>query len=404
MKQHIVMMDMTKAGSINGVTRCITTLSEGLGRNRSLQVIWIRFIHGIKHYQDKYVRHGLHIIQIPLPDDVSRFLANSKLRERYWTEVYHRLQPVFQGSPILHIHTLNLIEFALLVKMHTGSKIVSHIHCMPWKGLYNTNIELFNRLYNKYYIQKDYSHPELFIRQHHEFLVYTQSDFIICVTECAKEFIHNICPNHVSNISVVVNGIYDWHIKHHSKTGKATKLIFVGSGQRSKGLSFVLAAMQTSLMRTRSSLLIVGNYSKDIRNMIINQYPFLDIEFAGVVGKEHLKHLYANSDVGIIGSIQEQCSYVAIEMMMAGLPVITTDVDGLSELFEQGVNAIKIPVHFSPSNGLQPDIPSMADAIVELGGSMKLRCRLGKHGRLRYKKKHTVGGMLSALCEIYNIL
>lgn len=402
MGPHVVMMDMTKVGSINGVARCIMTLSEGLSRNHAIYVTWIRFVHGCQSCQNNEINSRQRIIQIPLPNDISSFLANGKIREKYWAEAYNRLLHVLKDSTILHVHTLNLMEFALLVKKHTNSKIVTHLHCIPWKGLYNTNVELFNSLYYKYYIQKDYSHPEQFIRQKHELLSYTKSDCVICVTDCAKEFINNVCPNHTTNIRVIVNGINDWKLTRKRKNNnKGIKIIFVGSPQNSKGLSFVLAAMQASLMRARTSLLVVGNYSNEIRNIIVNQYPFIDIEFAGKVGIEQLKVLYANSDMGIIGSIQEQCSYVAIEMMMNGLPVITTDVDGLGEIFIQNYNGVVVKTHFSTLDGLQPEITSMADAIVELCSNVKLRRKIGQNGRSLYEQKYTLTKMASEINKIY---
>ena len=81
----------------------------------------------------------------------------------------------------------------------------------------------------------------------------------------------------------------------------------------------------------------------------------------GVVSFNELKKLYSESTIGIIPSLHEQCSYVAIEMSMFGLPIIVSDVDALSEMFEDEINALKIPLLFDEDFGL--DLESDDDSV-----------------------------------------
>ena len=48
--------------------------------------------------------------------------------------------------------------------------------------------------------------------------------------------------------------------------------------------------------------------------------------------KNLLFEFYQIADVGVMPSFHEQCSYVAIEMMMMGVPLITSDSTGLKEM------------------------------------------------------------------------
>lgn len=56
------------------------------------------------------------------------------------------------------------------------------------------------------------------------------------------------------------------------------------------------------------------------------------ISFTGRIPQETLYELYSRAYIGIHPSLNEQCSYTVIEMMMHGLPVIGTDSTGLNEM------------------------------------------------------------------------
>ena len=404
MKFNLILMDMTNAGNINGVSRCVQVLAESFARDKDFNVTWVRFTHNIVENVGFQITKGYTLLRIPLPKDIATFLRLKSVRRTYWQEAYKTLLPYLDGNPILHIHTLNLMELALFIKKQLPCKIVTHLHCLPWKGLYNTDMKCFNQLYERYYIKKDFSNPLQYIRQEHECLAYTRSDCLVCVTECARDFIQHVCPNH-TDIRVVTNGIQDLALSETRRTdSKPLRCLFVGSSHSSKGLGFVLAAMQGVLIQHPAMLTIVGAIPKTQRDKILSQFPFLDIHFTGQVEFGLLRRIYADSDIGLIGSIQEQCSYVAIEMMMAGLPVITTDVDGLDELFINGYNGIKIPVNFNAEHGLQVDVIKMSEAIIQLGRNAKLRKQMGRNARKQYLKRHSLKQMIGSMKEIYTSL
>lgn len=403
MGRHVVMMDMTKVGNINGVARCIMTLSEGLSRNHSICVTWIRFVHGCQSCQNNEINTRLRIVQIPLPNDISSFLANGKIREKYWAEAYNRLLPALKDSTILHVHTLNLMEFALLVKKHTNIKIVTHLHCIPWKNLYNNRPEHFNLLYRKYYINRDYNNWKEYILHEYEWNSYIKSDVIICVTECARQFIHNVCPFKKSNVEVVYNGIRNIGYKHNYEINRYDiKCLFVGNASRSKGLYYVLKALKVVSMYYLVRLIIVGNYSEDIREYIRLQHPFVEVEFVGTISMIKLKNLYWDSDIGIISSLQEQCSYAAIEMMMFGIPIISTNVDGLGEIFKNNETALIVNTSFRPIYGISVNTLEMIESIIALIENKHLRQKLGHNAYKMYKVHYTQQQMVKRVKTIYD--
>ena len=58
--------------------------------------------------------------------------------------------------------------------------------------------------------------------------------------------------------------------------------------------------------------------------------------FTGKLRKDQLYRFYQIADIGVLPSCQEQCSYVGIEMLMHGIPLVGTDAMGISEMIEEG--------------------------------------------------------------------
>lgn len=118
----------------------------------------------------------------------------------------------------------------------------------------------------------------------------------------------------------------------------------------------------------------------------------------------HVEDYSNNSDMGIIASLQEQSSYVAIEMTMFGLPIITTAVDGLDETFTDGINALKVNTIFSPVFGLSADVEMLVEKIVLLIESSELKSYLSNNVRKIYEQELHLNLMLERKIDVYNSL
>lgn len=406
MRIRLIITDMASINGVNGVVRYIQELIQGLSHDKTYQIIWLRFLHQLEE-DDIYVdeKQNIQIIRVSIPKNLQFFLVNQSCRLKLWEKTFQKIcgGQYDKHHMILHVNTLNLMEFAIYVKNRTSCKIISHIHCIPWKALYNNHTKLFNKLYHQYYIQKEYKQISDYIMHGYEYLTYTQSDSIVCVTECARDFIKKICPNAIYNIHVVTNGIKDRGKEHNYIIEKRdfTKCLFVGNPTRSKGLEFLLLALQSIYMSHNIQIMIIGSYPEDFQRTIYNRFPFLNILFLGKLPFYKLHDIYTTADIGVIPSLQEQCSYVAIEMMMYGLPIIATDVDGLGELFTNKANALTISTQFRLNDGLKINILEMSNALLSLIEDEYLRQSIGSTARLCYQQKHTVEQMVKHQKEIY---
>lgn len=112
-----------------------------------------------------------------------------------------------------------------------------------------------------------------------------------------------------------------------------TLLLFVGSGWERKGLRFVLRAFHR-LKAPRVKLLVVGK----------GQPPFAVPEgtiFAGPMSD--VENAYAAADLLVFLPIYEPSSNVVAEALASDLPVITSSLNGASEIITPGKNGTIIP-------------------------------------------------------------
>lgn len=106
------------------------------------------------------------------------------------------------------------------------------------------------------------------------------------------------------------------------------------------------------------------NYAQQIKDYA-QQRGILDlITFTGIIDDQEKIDLMLNSDIYISASREEGFPNVMIEALGAGLPIISTNVGGVSEIVIEGYNGLLIPVD---------NIQAMAEAIKKLVTNNNLR-------------------------------
>lgn len=401
---------MSNASNTSGVDRYIESLLKGLTRVGTYEVIWLSlrndpqlFIHK-KEKGDGYKK-----IIIPLPEQRDQIISAQFWCEQYYRvimEITSRYISLYSVS-IVHIHTLNLIDIALMMKEEYGCKIITHLHCIPWKGFLNSNKTLFQKKYYMYYRTKNYNR-KLYMSNISEERSYLSADKVICVTDCAKEFIRNITHISEERIAVISNGMDDCYTKQdglREMQKKGRRLLYVGAFSESKGIFTILNVMtRLNELGKPFELIAAGSVDSKTRNIIETRYSHLNIQLPGRVDFETLKEYYKWADIGCIASLQEQCSYVAIEMSMFGLPIITTAVDGLDEIFKDGLNALKVRALFHRYIGLHVDEDQFVQALIRLSDNRSLRASLSISARKRYLSKYTLSRMIDETCKVYETI
>ena len=144
-------------------------------------------------------------------------------------------------------------------------------------------------------------------------------------------------------------------------------ILFVGRPTLQKGIYVLLGAFSEVLKKhPNTHLIIAGTDTYGKMENLTKLYPYCAarISFLGLIEKEVLNEWYMMSDIGVISSYYEQCTYVGIEMMMHKLPVVASDGFGIKNMFQANVNAEVAPIG-NRERG-EEYIQHLADAIENL--------------------------------------
>lgn len=348
-------------------------------------------------------RNGNIRAELPMPENMPALLSDSDKQTAYFLHCYRILSTYFSTMQniIWHVQVPFLARLASIFRKNLGGAIITHVHIIPWKGYYDSDEIKFNKIYASYV--DGYIHD--LGNDRFEEYAYSVSDLVICVTESGKKHIMDTYNISSDKIKVVPNGILDTYafaqkMPLHKK--QKDTILFVGRVVKSKGVWFMLATLSIiQQLGYDFKLILVGNISSEDREFILNEYGTLDIEIKGKISKKKLYELYKSSSFGIIPSLHEQCSYVAIEMLMHALPVVASKVDGLSEIFTDKTNALLFPLQFDKIKGLKPDAEPFKGSIIQLLTNTDLRLKLQKNARKEYLNKYTVQSILKELITCY---
>ena len=407
---NLYIMDMSDAEGTNGVDRYISELISGLELYPNINICWIQLLQvncpilvreeDCGHYKK---------VTIPLPHSADIIIAHNYWMDKYNQIVFHQIEHLLKGKTncILHLHTLNLIDLALSIKENIPCKILSHLHCIPWKAYYNRNIFKFNQLCREN-LHNGYSkNINQFITSEWELNTYKYSDAVICVTKLARGFVKAVLPLEDRLVYFVPNGMKDRVCSHipQRSNNDPIRFLYVGALSKSKGLHFILEALQRIQERGYEVSLTVAGKNAGF-NLVAAKRKFsnLSLNILGLISFHELQNYYRECDIGIIASLQEQASYVAIEMAMFGMPVITTAVDGLDEIFTNKKNALKVNTKFSRAYGLSVDVEMMEQQILSLVNSPKKRMELSINVRKLYENNFTISKLADRTVAIYEQL
>lgn len=410
-KPQVVLMTMQDSDNESGVSRFIEQHLQALEAYSSeINVCSIRFVLNPIRLFPRLTQYSYYNDwEIPLPIRMEEAINHAYWMHAYNEFIFKYLKDILVPGCILHLNTLNLIDLAVYIQKNIPCRILSHLHCIPWKSYYNSNRKVFNDLYDRIYNQKG-ERSELSRRlqkRPYEMNFYHQADRIICVTQCAADFLHRYMNVPENKIEVIYNGIADKCGKeiYRQKEPPVLRCLYAGFLLESKGVHFILDALRIVKKRGyKVELLVAGHCSERQKNVLLNTWRDIPCQVLGLIPFNELTNLYETCDLGIIGSLQEQCSYVALEMMMFGLPVVTTLVDGLGELFVDGQTALGVGTRFSPILGLSVNTEQMASQIIRMIEEPKLRLQLSHAGRLRFKENFTQPIMAEQIMKVYRQL
>src|SRR5881296_997718 len=187
-----------------------------------------------------------------------------------------------------------------------------------------------------------------------ERLLVEQSDGIICCSNYMLDHIQHQLGAVNAKIRVIPNGVESSRFNgdrqpHLIPTGVSENrkvILYVGRIVREKGIFTLLEALDELRNRGKDvSLVIVGEgpLKEDLAKEVLRRRLSDRVKITGFVDQEKLVSLYNSCDAFVLPSHYEPFGMVALEAMASRVPVVVSDVGGLSEIVEDGVTGVKVP-------------------------------------------------------------
>lgn len=169
-----------------------------------------------------------------------------------------------------------------------------------------------------------------------------------------------------------------WPTRPAAMSGDRLRILFVAGNLVLKGVDVLLDAFECALSQTcelhiATQSAYLPNATRERINQLPNATLHLDLEPNG----EELRGLYGQCDAFVSPTKADTSSWVALEALATGIPVVITALGGIPEIVVDGETGLLIPPN---------DPRALADAVERLRLSPELRDKLAEQGRRRVEE------------------
>ncbi|NOX97221.1 MAG: glycosyltransferase family 4 protein [Nitrospirae bacterium] len=232
--------------------------------------------------------------------------------------------------------------------------------------------------------------------------VFKKSKKIIAIAKVGKEEIIKHYGTNPRDITVVYNGVDGEEFKPDNKRrfGVNTRrqshlaeddfvILFVGSGFRRKGLSFLIKAVAL-LKEEKVKLLIVGKDRKRPYSRLVKKLGLEDkVIFTG--GSRETYRFYAAATIFVFPTLYEPFGNVCLEALSSGLPLIVSRSSGAAEIITERKEGFLLN---------NPEDPEEIARKIKMTFDEDLRKRLSRNARC-LAEKFTLARNVEETLKVY---
>ncbi len=191
----------------------------------------------------------------------------------------------------------------------------------------------------------------------------------------------NVAPNGI-NINMF-NGVEkDYDFRRQYALDNEKIILFIGRLVYEKGVQHLISAMPKILAGYHDTKLIIagkGGMIDELKAQVNSMGLGNKVYFTGYMDQKQVCKMYKCADVSVFPSTYEPFGIVALEAMLSGIPVVVSDVGGLNEIVEHGVDGMK---------SYAGNANSIADSILELLYNPALVDNVVKKAKLKVKNEY----------------
>ncbi len=223
-----------------------------------------------------------------------------------------------------------------------------------------------------------------------EWLLTYEATEVIVNSNFMKGHVQGLFGLPFDKINVVSNGINltnfngverDYDFRRQYAMDNEKMILYVGRLVYEKGIQHLISAMPKILNGYNDAKLVIagkGGMLDDLRAQANAMGIGHKVCFAGYLNSKQVQKIYKCADIAVFPSTYEPFGIVALEAMLAGVPTVVSDVGGLNEIVEHGVDGMK-------SYAGNPN--SIADSVLNLLFDKQLASNVAKKAKQKVKEE-----------------
>ena len=201
-------------------------------------------------------------------------------------------------------------------------------------------------------------------------------------------------------IHLIYNGIREMNLKTRDEAMKELRIttspavVALGELVRNKGYRYLIEAIGFLKQRNRAMMLYImgdGDERQSLEKLITEKALEGQVHLLGYVpnGPSYLKAF----DIFTLTSVKEGLPYVLLEAAQAELAVIGSEIPGITDIIENGVNGILVPPR---------DPETLLSSLILLHENPDLRRRLGANLKASIQENFSFDKMVEKTLELYS--
>ena len=221
-----------------------------------------------------------------------------------------------------------------------------------------------------------------------EWLLTYEATEVIVNSNYMKGHVQGLFGLPFDKISVIPNGINlnnftgidrDYDFRRRFAMDNEKIILYVGRLVYEKGVQHLISVMPKILENYHDSKLVIagkGGMIDELKSQVESMGLSNKVYFTGYLNQKEVQKMYKCADVAVFPSTYEPFGIVALEAMLAGIPTVVSDIGGLNEIVEHGVNGMK-------SYTGNPN--SIADSVLSLLFDPQLAMNVTKNAKNKVK-------------------
>jgi glycosyltransferase involved in cell wall biosynthesis len=285
-----------------------------------------------------------------------------------------------------------------------NKEVIAHIHTASYGSYFRKSIlaKIFHLFRKKVIFHIHGAQFDLFIEKSSEakkrdiINTLNRCDKVIVLSQTWKNyFTKYIDQNRIEvlyNPAVTTKSAMQSRDKVKNRNDKVV-IIFLGRLGQRKGAYDLVNAVEK--IRNENFLLYMygDGEVKEISDIVQKKKLEDKIILKGWLSHDRVDEVYKTSDILVLPSYAEGLPMSILEAISYGLPIVSTDVGGISEAVEEGKNGYLI---------VPGDVEALANRLKSLINEYELRISMSKRSLEIAKEKFSVNTLEKQLINIYN--